>query len=86
MQISNENHNAVVAELQRAALILMGGHAIPLHEILIVAHAWVMSEMAAQWGPKPAADCARRAVEWLECTPPGPQLATKDGVLVRSIQ
>lgn len=86
MQIDDTTHEKIVAELHRAALILMGGHGVQPHEILAVAHAWVMTQMAEQWGPEAAAECARTAAKRLEALPPRPQLATCDGVPVRVVQ
>ena len=86
MQISEETHAKIAAELHRAALILMGGHGVQPHEILAVSHAWVMTQMAEQWGPEAAAECARTAAKRIEALPPKPQLATRDGVPVRVVQ
>lgn len=86
MEISEETHDKIAAELHRAALILMGGHGVQPQEILAVAHAWVMTQMAEQWGPEAAAECARMAAKRMEALPPRPQLATLNGMPVRSVQ
>lgn len=86
MQISEETHDKIAAELHRAALILVGGHGVQPHEILAVALGWLMTQMADQWGPEAAAECARTAAKRLEALPPRPQLATCDGVPVRVVQ
>jgi hypothetical protein len=86
MKISDKNHEAIAAEMHRAALILVGGRGIQPQEILIVAHAWVVTEMAALLGPKAIAEFSRMAITRLEAPVQMPQLATADGITVRWVQ
>ncbi len=86
MMISGEHHTAALAEFRRAALILQGGHGIPLHEVLIIAHAWSLTEMASSFGPTVATECATAGLKRLEEIPVGPKLATSHGAPVRGVQ